>query len=430
MKKIKLKFFLFVIFSNILVHLWLRKSWAIQADTEKLNFSYIKSYPWMQRCNLKTNFIPPYKPSKQTPYDYSSPSPNSTFNIRITKAVIIYFPLDLYDFYANELAWLYRSWIEILKTEPSKWRTDLVIFVHMTNEQLKKFDIFQKLNCSFDNTVADYPNADSVLIAFDGYEFLKESGYNFVIRSDIDVFLTPLFAKWSPRHCNAFYVGGGAYTANFNMNRLKRAGHHINFKYGFHANLGSTWYSTPDQFRLVSYLTLFSMAYLANEEFSPPERNGDLGALLWPHWHYWVLSLYGQNLAMNHLIETKQLNIIQLSDLLDYPANENKHINSVLHIHNWCRDKFLVLTYFFNLISLSIDHKLQIANGTVGAVMFCFFLQQLSIADGLKNIPLCILEFSTNIFSTFIYKNIATVKDFVMCFIKHREGDKKISNMI
>ena len=39
-------------------------------------------------------------------------------------------------------------------------------------------------------------------------------------------------------------------------------------------NLGSTWYSTPKQFRYVSYLTLVAMAYINSEEFSQPEREG------------------------------------------------------------------------------------------------------------------------------------------------------------
>lgn len=42
------------------------------------------------------------------------------------------------------------------------------------------------------------------------------------------------------------------------------------------------WYSTPTQFRLVAYLTLVSMTYISNEEFSEPERQGKVGTILWP----------------------------------------------------------------------------------------------------------------------------------------------------
>lgn len=113
-------------------------------------------------------------------------------------------------------------------------------------------------------------------------------GYDFIIRSDIDVFLTPLFATWLPHHCNDFNVGLGAYSTLFNEKRLSRASARINLMYAFKNNLGSSWYSTPAQIRLVSYLTMFSMIYLALEEFTLVERDGKLGVQLWPEWHYLV----------------------------------------------------------------------------------------------------------------------------------------------
>ena len=107
----------------------------------------------------------------------------------------------------------------------------------------------------------------------------------------------------------------------------------LNFGFASATNLGSTWYSTPDQFRVVSYLTLFSMTYLSQEEFSPTEREGKLGIQLWPYWHYGVLLLYGQSLAMNHLIETKQMNVVKLDKHVDYPSYYDEDVFKVLHIH-------------------------------------------------------------------------------------------------
>ena len=181
--------------------------------------------------------------------------------------------------------------------------------------------------------LSNYGYVDSILMAFDGYDYFKRAGYNFLIRSDMDVFLTPLFAKWAPKYCNDFYVGGGGYSDTFNVKRLKRVAKELDLKHAGIWNLGSTWYSTPEQFRLVAYLTLFGMAYLSEEEFTPPEREGKVGTINWPYWHYGVLLLYGQNLAMNHLIATHQLNIVKLDKLFDVESEFSSPINQVLHIH-------------------------------------------------------------------------------------------------
>ena len=66
------------------------------------------------------------------------------------------------------------------------------------------------------------------------------------------------------------------------MKRLKKAAKLMNLEFGEIRNLGSTWYSTPAQFRIVSYYTLVSMIYISNEEFSEPERQGKVGTILWP----------------------------------------------------------------------------------------------------------------------------------------------------
>ncbi len=90
-------------------------------------------------------------------------------------------------------------------------------------------------------------------------------------------------------------------------------------------NLGSTWISTPDQFRIVSYLTLISMMYISEEEFSQPEKQGKLN--LWPYWHYGVLLLYGQNIAINHLIATNNINVIKL-------FKDGKYVDLTIPIEN------------------------------------------------------------------------------------------------
>jgi len=134
--------------------------------------------------------------------------------------------------------------------------------------------------------LVNYGYLNSILMAFEGYNYFRRAKFDFLIRSDMDVFLTPLFGQWVPPVCNSFVVGGGGFSTEFNNKRLKRIAQMLGMSYAEQWNLGSTWYSTPAQFRLVSFLTLFGMAYLSSEEFAQPEREGKLGVELWPDWHY------------------------------------------------------------------------------------------------------------------------------------------------
>jgi hypothetical protein len=244
--------------------------------------------------------------------DYSKAAEPTTHSSRFIRALIIYFPINNFDLYNSEFKWFYRSWIEMQKYEPLRWRTDLVVFIEKIQDS-NVFLFFNELNCSFSNrresesdepacilieyvplakrklhyhqisysnllsyghvlsetnfeqfysniqqSLSYYVYLDSILIAFDGYEYFKKAGYDYLIRSDIDVFLTPLFAVWLPENCDDFYVGRGGYSDPFNQKRLNRIARDLGFKHAGLVNLGSTWISTPEQFKLVSYLTLTS----------------------------------------------------------------------------------------------------------------------------------------------------------------------------
>jgi hypothetical protein len=292
-------------------------------------YEYSKVYPELLKCNNNYNVWNKALP-KEPDYDYSQVAPIKLQEERITRAVLVYYPFEQTDNFKPEFLWFYRSWIEMQKTEPTTWRTDIIIFIEdKKNFFEEKGFFFSKLNCTFNNKrqsnvdkpmcilrkyipiaqrknvykkisfktpedrneyllreinifnttsndlsmfydllkdkLSSYGYSDSILMAFDGYEFFRNSGYNFVIRSDMDVFLTPLFSKWLPHYCNDFYAGRGGYSTDFNVNRLARIAHGLKLKSAKEWNLGSTWYSTPEQFRLVSYLTLFGMLHLSSE---------------------------------------------------------------------------------------------------------------------------------------------------------------------
>jgi hypothetical protein len=166
---------------------------------------------------------------------------------RITRAVAVYFPVDRAIDFVYELKWLHRSWTFMQAYEPLKWRTDLVVFIdyNLTKES-KDAQFLTDLNCSIHNrrksdcdpplcalidyeplkrretrkplknlilnyesgyflrsvdifsnnsdsfipfynylieNAKSYPNLDSVLIAFDGYEYFSSAKYDFVMRT-------------------------------------------------------------------------------------------------------------------------------------------------------------------------------------------------------------------------------------------------------
>jgi hypothetical protein len=280
---------------------------------KKFNYDFVDKYMNVLSCNLlnyskltyedlQNNYDKINIDSKN--YDYSQIVPAELNYIRVTRAILVYFPIEINKDYILEFKWMYRSWIEMQKYESPNWRTDLVVFI---NNDPKYFDDFflNKLNCSFENKrisnknepmctlinyiplrnreliqtkfrefnstqkydyllnnvnifsdeelnlapfyeflkeqVSNYGYLDSILMAFDGYKYLKTAGYNFVIRSDMDIFLTPLFGKWLPRNCNDFYVGRGGFSSPFNINRLNRIAKALNFFSASQENLGSTW---------------------------------------------------------------------------------------------------------------------------------------------------------------------------------------------
>jgi hypothetical protein len=98
-------------------------------------------------------------------------------------------------------------------------------------------------------------------------------------------------------------------------------------------------YGTPYVAHRIANLALDAMLYLANNEFTRVERERKLGVLLWPDWHYGVLSMYGTHLAVNHLLVSEQLDIKKADQLLDQPAtNPDRYDierNNRLHLHCW-----------------------------------------------------------------------------------------------
>ena len=242
-----------------------------QNDKSDVFVSYLAKYPFYLRCQsrlpgwertlteseIQQGFLL-RKPAELEHHYLTRPSSEKR-DERITRAVILYFPLERSTNFETEFKWLFASWAEMLKHEPAKWRTDLIVF---TDAESRDFgasaEFLTKLNCSVKNrrqSVFDEPMCsivafkpfesrritsfnifennqrkyefqmmdvdifsddpanilplyaflkdcekyeflNSILVAFEGYEYFKLAGYDFLVRSDMDILLTPLFGEW------------------------------------------------------------------------------------------------------------------------------------------------------------------------------------------------------------------------------------------
>ena len=101
-------------------------------------------------------------------------------------------------------------------------------------------------------------------------------------------------------------------------------------------------YGSPFIAQRIADLTLDAILHLSINEFSSVEREQKLAGLLWPDWHYGVLSMYGTHLAVNHLINAEELDIQNGDQLLDQSTTNNDpndmEINNRLHLHCWHTD--------------------------------------------------------------------------------------------
>jgi hypothetical protein len=201
--------------------------------------------------------------------------------------------------------------------------TDLVVFG--TKEALKKVpnDCIKIENepISYLMQWQNYHYINSIGCLIDeNSDFLED--YDLLLRSDADTFLTP---AWNSFYPNIYTVGRGGYVNDENTrSNLKRIAKILGLNHkGIH-NIGSTHYGNSKLVRKVCRLTVSTTLYIINNEFEDGYGN-------WPGWYKGVSSLYGTEIAANHLI--KNFNIDHLK--LDFYSTSGDSILNHPHIHCW-----------------------------------------------------------------------------------------------
>ncbi|MFD2443231.1 hypothetical protein ACFSO7_04450 [Bacillus sp. CGMCC 1.16607] len=223
-----------------------------------------------------------------------------------------------------QFGWLYTSLKYIQSTD-----TDIVVFG--TSKALKKVPKdcikIKYKPISYRKQWQKYHYINSIsCLADDRSAFLDE--YDFLLRTDVDTFLTP---AWNDYYPDFYTVGGGGYVHNQDVKRrLKRISHSLGYKHrGIH-NVGSTHYGYAPLVRKVCNLAVSTAKYIINNEFSN-------GHGIWPGWFWGVTSMYSSEIAVNHLVNK----VIIDGEKLDYFSTSSDLVMKHPHIHCWHTfDKF------------------------------------------------------------------------------------------
>jgi hypothetical protein len=189
----------------------------------------------------------------------------------------------------------------MIKYESNQWRTDLIIFTERNSSSLLQLGCivnqirrnhheqaqcriilylgissrikqrilineneFFRINISRSKLLYDqlrtYQYIDSINIIAESYPIY--SYYDFILKTDLDVFLTRPFASFLPNCSNTLIIGRGGYSTEFNTRRLGRIAKDMGWNYGNLTNIGSTWlvrlYLHNNRTKICSFFFFFS----------------------------------------------------------------------------------------------------------------------------------------------------------------------------
>ncbi len=128
-------------------------------------------------------------------------------------------------------------YLRILNRSISSLTRQQTIFIDNSQKDLYQVDTQRSLLLY--EQIRTYGYIDSVNIVAEGYPTFQY--YDFILKTDIDVFITKQFAKYIPVTNLTLLVGLGGYSTDFNTRRLGRIARDMNWKYKNITNIGSTW---------------------------------------------------------------------------------------------------------------------------------------------------------------------------------------------
>ena len=215
------------------------------------------------------------------------------------------------------------------------------------------------------------------------------SWYDYILRTDDDIFFTPFFLYTFPKNSDEFIVGRGGFvwsgydiTRNHLINVSSIFGiNHCRYPDKFCFNYGSTWYGSSDLIYKVSELTINITTYLI-QQFDTNKfdvNNWEKG------WFCGVSLLYASEIAVHGIINNDKsksiktpfyhpnyINMDSGSTIRGYINNDN----SIIHIHCWHTDDIFSKFKWKNDEHKNMYHQLtnSLLNNKLEIRMYCLLI--------------------------------------------------------
>eukprot|EP01084_Bolivina_argentea_P079524 144245_1 len=206
---------------------------------------------------------------------------------------------------------------------------DLIV-LHNNNDldtfkQLSPMCFFYELddNYSHKTLTTGYPFITSLYFLIESPFIDIISYYDYILRTDMDSVITPLSLIYIPKSntinnktktkiklpakFSKSFMG-----TDFTDFRLEMLAKQLNLNHSHLHQMQSSWYVQSTRFLQLAQYTVNLTLYLFNNEFTAEKckeiddlhyktKHNDTAQCGWADWHQGVSSLYGQNLAINHV---------------------------------------------------------------------------------------------------------------------------------
>lgn len=160
-------------------------------------------------------------------------------------------------------------------------------------------------------------------------DFLINKKYEYMLKTDSDVFLTPNFKNFFP-NITEVYVGEGQYSNEKVKNKIKEIANREGFRYQDITNVGATWYGSTKLLIDIAEITMQATKMILEKDFIDSEGE-------WPNFFKGVSSMYGSEIAINHLVDKDK--IIKTPKFDGHSDSSDLWLNTgVYHIHCWHTD--------------------------------------------------------------------------------------------